>query len=134
VDAVWAGWGHASEKDLLPDTLEKTPTHIAFIGPRGAPMRALGDKIGSTIIAQSAGVSCIGWNGDQLRCDYKNEGFIPQATYDQANVTTVNPIYTRAVGSAAPDGSGSHRKLSDCSLGRLNMFFLPFDVRRALAS
>ena len=87
---MWAGWGHASEKDLLPDTLEKTPTQIQFIGPRGAPMRALGDKIGSTIIAQSAGVSCIGWNGDQLRCDYKNQGFIPQATYDQANVTTVS--------------------------------------------
>ena len=89
VDAVWAGWGHASEKDLLPDTLEKTPTKIAFIGPSGGPMRALGDKIGSTIIAQSAGVSCIGWNGDQLRCNYKVEGCIPQEVYDQANVTTV---------------------------------------------
>ncbi len=89
VDAVWAGWGHASEKDLLPDTLDQTPTKIKFIGPGGAPMRALGDKIGSTIIAQSAGVSCIGWNGDQLRCNYKQEGCIPQDVYDQANVTTV---------------------------------------------
>ena len=89
MDAVWAGWGHASEKDLLPDTLAQTPTKIAFIGPPGAPMRALGDKIGSTIIAQSAGVSTIGWNGDQLRCDYKKEGCIPKATYDKANVTTV---------------------------------------------
>jgi len=60
-------------------------------------MRALGDKIGSTIIAQSAGVSCIGWNGDQLRCDYKNQGFIPQATYDQANVTTVSEQQRRTI-------------------------------------
>ena len=63
VDAVWAGWGHASEKDLLPDTLDQTPTKIKFIGPGGAPMRALGDKIGSTIIAQSAGVPCVSWSG-----------------------------------------------------------------------
>jgi acetyl-CoA carboxylase/biotin carboxylase 1 len=82
-------WGHASEKDLLPDTLAQTPNKIVFIGPAGAPMRALGDKIGSTIIAQSAGVSCIGWNGDQLRCDYRAEGCIPKSTYDQANVNTV---------------------------------------------
>lgn len=83
VDAVWAGWGHASEKDLLPDTLAKTANKIVFIGPAGAPMRALGDKIGSTIIAQSAGVSCIGWNGDGLRCDYNAQGCIPQDVYDQ---------------------------------------------------
>lgn len=30
-------------------------------------MRALGDKIGSTIIAQSAGVPTISWNGDGLK-------------------------------------------------------------------
>lgn len=29
-------------------------------------MRALGDKIGSTIIAQSAGVPTIAWNGDGI--------------------------------------------------------------------
>mmetsp|Transcript_14117 Transcript_14117/g.18420 ORF Transcript_14117/g.18420 Transcript_14117/m.18420 type:complete len:163 (+) Transcript_14117:2-490(+) len=51
VDAVWAGWGHASENPLLPDSLAKTERKIVFIGPTGGPMRALGDKIGSTIIA-----------------------------------------------------------------------------------
>lgn len=35
--------------------------------PSGPPMRALGDKIGSTIIAQSAGVPTIAWNGDGLK-------------------------------------------------------------------
>jgi acetyl-CoA carboxylase/biotin carboxylase 1 len=97
VDAVWAGWGHASEKDLLPDTLAATPNKIVFIGPAGAPMRALGDKIGSTIIAQSAGVSCIGWNGDKLRCDYRAEGCIPQETYDQANVNTLEKAQSECV-------------------------------------
>jgi len=51
-------------------------------------MQALGDKIGSTIIAQSAGVPTIAWNGDALRVDYEKEG-IPEEVYAQANVSTV---------------------------------------------
>lgn len=66
VHAVWAGWGHASENPVLPDTLEKS-CQIAFVGPAGAPMRALGDKIGSTILAQGAGVPCLPWNGADIR-------------------------------------------------------------------
>ena len=50
-------------------------------------MQALGDKIGSTIIAQSAGVPVIGWNGDSIRVDYKADG-MPQSVYDSANVFT----------------------------------------------
>jgi hypothetical protein len=42
VDAVWAGWGHASENPRLPDSLAKTERRVVFIGPPGAPMRALG--------------------------------------------------------------------------------------------
>ena len=48
-------------------------------------MQALGDKIGSTIIAQSAGVPTVPWNGDGLKVDFKNEG-IPDAVYAQANI------------------------------------------------
>jgi acetyl-CoA carboxylase/biotin carboxylase 1 len=50
-------------------------------------MHALGDKIGSTIIAQSAGVPTIAWNGDSLTVDYKKTG-IPESVYDSANVKT----------------------------------------------
>ena len=53
VQAVWAGWGHASENPKLPDSLACTAKKIAFIGPPGRAMNALGDKIGSTLIAQS---------------------------------------------------------------------------------
>jgi acetyl-CoA carboxylase/biotin carboxylase 1 len=74
VDAVWAGWGHASENPRLPDSLAKTDRKIVFIGPPGPPMRALGDKIGSTIIAQSAGVPVIAWNGNGIVCDYATGG------------------------------------------------------------
>jgi len=41
--AVWAGWGHASENPKLPDTLDQHG--IVFIGPSGNSMRSLGDNI-----------------------------------------------------------------------------------------
>lgn len=89
VHAVWAGWGHASENPKLPDTLHASNPPIKFIGPSGAPMRALGDKIGSTIIAQSAGVPCIDWNGSHIIAQYNNEnGTLPQEAFDQACIAT----------------------------------------------
>ena len=87
VDAVMPMWGHASENPLLPTSLEQLPRRVTFIGPAAEPMQALGDKIGSTIIAQSAGVPTIAWNGDGLVVDYKNTG-IPPEVYNRANVTT----------------------------------------------
>ena len=86
-DAVWAGWGHASENPVLPESLAKTARRIRFIGPGADAMRALGDKIGSTIIAQSAGVPCIAWNGDGITTDYSRNG-ISDELYDRANVKT----------------------------------------------
>ena len=41
VQAVWAGWGHASENPLLPEALDKRG--IIFMGPPGHAMRSLGD-------------------------------------------------------------------------------------------
>ena len=86
VDAVMPMWGHASENPSLPTNLAKLKRRVTFIGPKAVPMQALGDKIGSTIIAQSAGTPTIAWNGDDLRCDFQKEG-IPDATYAKANVT-----------------------------------------------
>jgi acetyl-CoA carboxylase/biotin carboxylase 1 len=85
VHAVWAGWGHASENPLLPDTLAKSDPPIKFIGPAGPPMRALGDKIGSTIIAQSASVPCIAWNGAHVKATYdKESGSLPEKAFEDA--------------------------------------------------
>jgi acetyl-CoA carboxylase / biotin carboxylase 1 len=95
VDAVWAGWGHASENPRLPDTLSKTERRIAFIGPPAGPMHALGDKIGSTIIAQSAGVPVIAWNGDGITCNYKESG-LSDEVYARANVTKVDDALRHA--------------------------------------
>lgn len=65
--------GHASEKPELPKALEETPTAIRFLGPGAAAMAALGDKIGSTILAQSAGVPTLPWSGDGVTVDYAGE-------------------------------------------------------------
>jgi acetyl-CoA carboxylase/biotin carboxylase 1 len=87
VHAVWAGWGHASENPLLPNTLAKSSPPIKFIGPDGPPMQALGDKIGSTIIAQSAGVPCIAWNGADVKAEYDREkGSLPEKAYEEATI------------------------------------------------
>ncbi|PRW58200.1 acetyl- carboxylase 1-like isoform A [Chlorella sorokiniana] len=85
VDAVWPGWGHASEKPELPEALDETPTGIRFLGPPASAMAALGDKIGSTILAQSAGVPTIPWSGDGVTVDYAaSGGVIPPDVYDKA--------------------------------------------------
>ena len=52
-------------------------------------MQALGDKIGSTIIAQSAGVPTIAWNAADLKVDYRKDG-ITDEVYDEANVKTAD--------------------------------------------
>ena len=54
VDAVWPGWGHASENPRLPNTLKAMG--IKFIGPTGPVMSVLGDKIAANILAQTAKV------------------------------------------------------------------------------
>ena len=87
VHAVWAGWGHASENPLLPNTLAQSNPPIKFVGPAGPPMQALGDKIGSTIIAQTAGVPCISWNGAHVKAVYSREtGSLPAEAYEAASI------------------------------------------------
>lgn len=64
VDAVWPGWGHASENPELPDAL--SAKGILFLGPPSISMAALGDKIGSSLIAQAAEVPTLPWSGSHV--------------------------------------------------------------------
>uniref|UniRef100_A0A7S4GNE6 Acetyl-CoA carboxylase n=1 Tax=Oxyrrhis marina TaxID=2969 RepID=A0A7S4GNE6_OXYMA len=82
VDAVWPGWGHASENPALPRTLSEMG--ITFIGPTAPVMHALGDKIASTILAQAAGVPCIPWNGDGIACELLPDGTLPEDVFKSA--------------------------------------------------
>ncbi|KAJ2843280.1 acetyl-coenzyme-A carboxylase, partial [Coemansia erecta] len=71
--AVWAGWGHASENPLLPESLRASKSKIVFIGPPGSAMRSLGDKISSTIVAQHAQVPTMPWSGDGITETFLND-------------------------------------------------------------
>uniref|UniRef100_A0A1X7VP53 Uncharacterized protein n=1 Tax=Amphimedon queenslandica TaxID=400682 RepID=A0A1X7VP53_AMPQE len=66
-EAVWAGWGHASENPKLPELLHKNG--IAFLGPPAQAMWSLGDKIASSIVAQTANVPTLPWSGSGLKIE-----------------------------------------------------------------
>jgi acetyl-CoA carboxylase/biotin carboxylase 1 len=91
VHAVWAGWGHASENPRLPESLAACKPPIIFIGPPGAAMRSLGDKISSTIVAQSAHVPTLPWSGHQLKgtqYDEQGRAHVPKSLYQQATISS----------------------------------------------
>jgi len=94
VDAVWPGWGHASENPKLPETLTKLG--IKFIGPTAPVMSVLGDKIAAGILAQTANVPSIPWSGSYggpddgpLQADLTPEGTIPTETFEKATCRNV---------------------------------------------
>ncbi|KAJ2394483.1 acetyl-coenzyme-A carboxylase, partial [Coemansia sp. RSA 2531] len=82
-----AGWGHASENPLLPESLRSSKSKIVFIGPPGSAMRSLGDKISSTIVAQHAEVPTMPWSGDGIKDTFLNDlGHleVPDNAYQEA--------------------------------------------------
>uniref|UniRef100_W4VRL7 Putative acetyl-coa carboxylase n=1 Tax=Corethrella appendiculata TaxID=1370023 RepID=W4VRL7_9DIPT len=68
VQAVWAGWGHASENPKLPELLHKKG--LVFLGPPERAMWALGDKVASSIVAQTAEIPTLPWSGSELKAQY----------------------------------------------------------------
>ncbi|GKY96268.1 hypothetical protein MPSEU_000586300 [Mayamaea pseudoterrestris] len=94
VDAVWPGWGHASENPKLPNTLKEMG--IKFIGPTAPVMSVLGDKIAANILAQTAQVPSIPWSGSYggpndgpLQAELNEEGTIPQEIFEKATCRSV---------------------------------------------
>mmetsp|Transcript_57673 Transcript_57673/g.67324 ORF Transcript_57673/g.67324 Transcript_57673/m.67324 type:complete len:2093 (-) Transcript_57673:220-6498(-) len=119
VDAVWPGWGHASENPLLPETLNAMG--IKFIGPPGPVMSVLGDKIAANILAQTAKVPSIPWSGSYggpddgpLQANLNAEGTIPKDIFEQATcrnyeeaVVAANKIgYENGIMIKASEGGG----------------------------
>ncbi|XP_026541261.1 acetyl-CoA carboxylase 2 isoform X1 [Notechis scutatus] len=91
VQAVWAGWGHASENPKLPELLQKHG--IAFLGPPSEAMWALGDKVASTIVAQTIHIPTLPWSGSDLVAEWIQEEkqqmgtlTVPLETYQQGCV------------------------------------------------
>lgn len=99
VHAVWAGWGHASENPRLPESLAASKHKIVFIGPPGSAMRSLGDKISSTIVAQSANVPTMAWSGTGITDTALSPAgyvIVPDEAYRSACVTTVEEGLVKA--------------------------------------
>ncbi|CAK9831548.1 Acetyl-CoA carboxylase [Anthophora retusa] len=95
VQAVWAGWGHASENPKLPELLHKN--NIAFIGPSERAMWALGDKIASSIVAQTAEVPTLPWSGSELKAQYSGKKIkISSELFKQGCVSTVEECLAAA--------------------------------------
>ncbi|KAI8890576.1 acetyl-CoA carboxylase [Backusella circina FSU 941] len=102
VHAVWAGWGHASENPRLPEMLAKSKNSCVFIGPPASAMRSLGDKISSTIVAQSAQVPTMGWSGD---------GIAETETDAEGHVIVPDNVYSKACVKTAEEGLASAEKI-----------------------
>ncbi|KAK6590701.1 acetyl-carboxylase 2 [Cryptosporidium xiaoi] len=92
-DAVWPGWGHASENPDLPLALSKARRKIIWIGPSAKSMETVGQKIQSNIIAQSVEVPCVPWSGDGVFVKIEKDGrFIETVTEEQMSESCVNSI------------------------------------------
>jgi acetyl-CoA carboxylase/biotin carboxylase 1 len=120
VDAVWPGWGHASENPRLPATLMENG--IKFIGPTENVMNALGDKINANILAQTAKVPSIPWSGDGITVspEQARTADIPREKLDQAMVSTADEAVSAAakIGypvmlKASEGGGGKGIRMSD---------------------
>ncbi len=74
----------------MADRLAQLDPKVVFIGPPPSAMRSLGDKIASTIVAQTAQVPCVDWSGKGLVFESSASGSatVPQEIYDQAMVST----------------------------------------------
>ena len=63
-DALWPGWGFASER---PELQEACEAHgMVFLGPPASAMRALGDKIAAKRLAEKAGVRVSPWSRESV--------------------------------------------------------------------
>lgn len=60
-DAVWVGWGFVAEHADFADLCRELG--IMFIGPEGAVMRLVGDKIASKRLAEQVQIPVVPWSG-----------------------------------------------------------------------
>lgn len=102
VQAVWAGWGHASENPKLPELLHKHG--IAFMGPPSQAMWALGDKIASSIVAQTAGIPTLPWSGTGLTVEWSESS-------QKKIINVPNELYERGCIQDVEDGLKAAEKI-----------------------
>lgn len=123
-DAVWPGWGHASEYPALPNGLEKAG--IVFMGPSGRSMDAVGDKICANLLAQSVGVNVIPWSGSGLKSDgvELSPELIKQATLASVEecVESAKKVGFPLMIKASEGGGGKGVRKAKCRADIIPMF------------
>lgn len=121
VQAVWAGWGHASENPKLPELLHKKG--LVFLGPPEKAMWALGDKVASSIVAQTADIPTLPWSGSELKAQYSgkkikistelfNRGCVSNA---EQGLISANKIGYPVMIKASEGGGGKGIRRVDCN-------------------
>jgi acetyl-CoA carboxylase/biotin carboxylase 1 len=88
VDAVWPGWGHASENPRLPNSLKSKG--IQFIGPTAPVWGALGENVRAIFLAKTAMGPSIPWSGDGITSSLNKDGVIPPDVFDKVCFEFVN--------------------------------------------
>lgn len=127
-DAIYPGWGHASENPALPRECKRS-ANIVFLGPSEDAMFTLGDKIASTIVAQSYGVPTVPWSGKSILL---RPGVfeVNTADYEKAYITSADECeeVCRSIGFPvmikASEGGGGKGIRCCTSIDQVkNMFF-----------
>ena len=96
-DAAWVGWGFVAEHAEFADLCDSLA--VTFIGPPGAVMRKLGDKIAAKRLAEAAGVPVAPWSGG------------PVANLAEARVLAKRVGYPLLVKASAGGGGRGIRKV-----------------------
>lgn len=91
-EAVWVGWGFVAEQADFADLCRDM--QIVFIGPNGAVMRKVGDKIAAKLLAEQAQIPVPPWSGG------------PVETLDDAYLHASRIGYPLLIKAAA--GGGGH--------------------------
>ncbi|MBO0841165.1 MAG: ATP-grasp domain-containing protein, partial [Sciscionella sp.] len=97
-DAAWVGWGFVAEDPRFAELCARIG--VTFIGPSPDAMRALGDKIGAKLLAESAGVPVAPWSNG------------PVNTIDEARRAAAEIGYPLMLKAAAGGGGRGIRVLT----------------------
>jgi acetyl/propionyl-CoA carboxylase alpha subunit/acetyl-CoA carboxylase carboxyltransferase component len=97
-DAAWVGWGFVAEQPAFAELCGRLG--VVFIGPSPEVMRRLGDKIGSKLLAESAGVPVAPWSGG------------PVATLEEARAHAAHIGYPLMVKATAGGGGRGIRRVA----------------------
>lgn len=81
--------GYRNLCNVLINVRAKLEQPILFLGPPAVAMRALGDKIASTLIAQSANIPTLPWSGSDITVEPHQVTCIPPEIYKKACIDTI---------------------------------------------